>query len=140
MVTAADERRFFHILIRLVFAAAAFSTVMALFGEWFWFAELFSHFRLYYLLLLAVLIPVFLYGRYLGLMLASGMLLIPNAWVVAPYLTTIIGERDVVAQEAINVVALNLNYKIQDLGRLNIYLQEFSPDLIVFSEITPFVE
>ncbi|MDH3978596.1 MAG: endonuclease/exonuclease/phosphatase family protein [Gammaproteobacteria bacterium] len=137
MVTTADERRFFHILIRLVFAAAAFSTVIALFARWFWFAELFSHFRLYYLLLLAVLIPVFLYGRYFGLMVASGILLIPNAWVVVPYLATIIGEQEVGDEAAIHVVAANLNYKIQSLGRLNTYLIERSPDLIVFSEITP---
>lgn len=141
MVTSADEQRFYHILIRGVFVAVAAATLIAFFGEQFWVAELFTHFRLYYLLILALLALIFLHTRH-GLLLAVALLLaIPNAWVSGPYLAPIIGGKSVAAHfnasSGVEIVVLNVNYKNDGFTRVAGYLNERDPDIIVVAEFTP---
>ncbi len=147
MVTSTDERRFYHVLIRVVFLAVTADSLIALLGEQFWVAELFTHFRLYYLLIQALLVLIFLYTGRRVLMILSILFAIPNAWVVGPYLTPAItsiatlGGKSATAgignDVGIGIVALNVNYRNEEFARIAGYLRDFDPDIIVIAEFTP---
>jgi endonuclease/exonuclease/phosphatase (EEP) superfamily protein YafD len=139
MVTSSDEQRFFHVMIRVVLVAVSLGTVLALFSHQFWFAELFSHFRLYYLLAQALLVLIFLHTRH-GVLLALTVLLsVPNALPVVPYLTPLIVGRSVAAlpEEQIAIIAMNVNYRSSDYQSTLNYLASRPADVIVVSEYTP---
>ena len=139
MVTHHEERRFFSRLIRLAFVAVSLATVLALFSPVYWFAELFSHFRFYYLLAQALLVLIFLHSERHVLMACTLLLAIPNAWYVVPYLTPLVLESSATADEqfdGIDVVALNVNYRNDDHASVREYLQSTAADVIVVSEMT----
>jgi len=143
MVTHADERRFYRFLIRTIFVVVSAGSLIALFGEQFWVAELFTHFRLYYLLIQALLLLIFLHGGHRTFMVMTLLLAVPNAWVVGPYLVPAIGPMigDVRAtadvDAGIDIVALNVQYRNDEFARVTDYLRERDPDIIVISEFTP---
>ncbi|MFQ5636004.1 MAG: endonuclease/exonuclease/phosphatase family protein [Gammaproteobacteria bacterium] len=140
MVTSSDERRYLGNLIRLVFFAVSLGTVIAFFSRVHWFAELFSHFRFYFLLVQALLVLVFLHSERRSLMVATLLLSIPNAWVVVPYLAPLAVRPSTAVADArgeeIDMVALNVNYLNEDYAAMRDYLDSVSPDVIVVAEIT----
>lgn len=138
MVTSSEERHFFRVCIRLVFFAVSLGTVISLFGRMHWFAELFSHFRFYFLLTQALLLLIFLHSERWGLLAATLVLTIPNAWYVMPYLTPLLFGPSVAAvgRDGVEVVALNLNYRNQDHPAVRTYLDSVSPDVILLAEVT----
>ena len=79
------EQRFYHVLIRLTLLGAGIGTLLALFSRIHWVAELFSHFRLYYLISLTLLVLTFLHTKHYVLLTLALLLLVPNAWYVGPY-------------------------------------------------------
>jgi len=139
MVTGANERRFYHVLIRAVFVAVTAGSLIALFGEQFWVADLFTHFRLYYLLIQALLALIFLHTGRRMLMVLTILFAMPNAWVVGPYLTPVIGGRSAAADVGvgIDIIALNVNYRNEGFARVTGYLRERNPDIILIAEFTP---
>ena len=134
-----DERRFYRFLIRAAFVIVSAVSLLALLGEQFWVAELFTHFRLYYLIIQALLLIIFLYGGHRTLMVITFLLAMPNAWVVAPYLKSLVVETRMTTESnvGIKVVALNINYQNDKYSRTTDYLREFDPDIIILSEFTP---
>ena len=138
MVTQRQERRFFSRLIRLVFLAVSLATVVSLFSRANWFAELFSHFRFYFLLTQALLVLIFLHSGRHVLMATTILLAIPNAWYVMPYLTPLVMSQSAAAVEegGIDIVAINVNYRNADHEKLRQYLESASPDVIVIAEMT----
>jgi len=138
MVTSSDERRFFSNLIRLVFFAVSLATVIALLSPLHWFAELFSHFRFYYLLVQALLVLIFLHSERHFLMVSTLLLAIPNAWYVVPYLTPLVLDTSAAAEqrEELDVISINVNYRNSDHAAMRAYLESVSPDLIVLAEVT----
>ncbi|MBT8444150.1 MAG: endonuclease/exonuclease/phosphatase family protein [Gammaproteobacteria bacterium] len=132
------ERRFFSRLIRLVFLTVSLATVIALFSRAHWFAELFSHFRFYFLLAQALLVLIFLHSGRWVLMAVTLMLAVPNAWYVVPYLTPLVMNQSVAAEQGkgIDIVAFNLNYRNEDHRAVREYLAAESPDVIVVAEVT----
>ena len=138
MVTSSDERRFFSSLIRLVFFAVSLATVISFLSPVHWFAELFSNFRFYYLLVQALLVLIFLHSERRLLMVSTLLLAIPNAWYVVPYLTPLILDTSVAAErgEEIDVVALNVNYRNNDHDSMRAYLESVTADVIVVAEVT----
>lgn len=142
MVTPADERRFYRFLIRTVFAVVSAASLIALLGEYFWVAELFTHFRLYYLLILALLVLIFLYSGHRKLMIVTVLLILPNAWFVGPYLfTELISIADSratgEAETGISMTVMNVHHKNDGYARVADYLRDRDPDIIVISEFTP---
>jgi len=133
------ERRFYHVLIRVAFLAVTAGSVFALFARQNWVAELFTHFRLYYLLIQALLALIFLHYGHRWLLLTTLAFALPNAWVVGPYLTPIIAGRSAAADagDGIELVALNVNYRNDEYARVADYLRERDPDVIVIAEFTP---
>jgi len=141
MVTSTDERRFYHVLIRVVFLVVTAASLISLLGEKFWLAELFTHFRLYYLLIQALLVLIFLHSGRRMLMAMTILFAVPNAWVVGPYLTPVLAGKsataDISGGASVNIVALNVNYRNEEYSRVAAYLRERSPDIIVIAEFTP---
>ena len=134
------ERRLSRILLWTVCAGAVFGTVMALFSRVWWVAELFSHYRLYYLLAQAVLAMVFLNTQRSQWLVATLLLAIPNAWYVMPYLLPLVSGSTLQAaqaQQAPQLVAFNLNYRNRNHADLLAYIRERRPDVLVLSEYTP---
>jgi len=141
MVTSTDERRFYHVLIRVVFLVVTAASLISLLGEKFWLAELFTHFRLYYLLIQALLVLIFLHSGRRMLMVLTILFAVPNAWVVGPYLTPVLAGKSATADigggAGIDIIALNVNYRNDEYSRVAAYLRESSPDIIVIAEFTP---
>ena len=139
VAAARQERRFSRRLMWLVCFGTVLATVLALFSRWHWFAELFSHFRLYYLLAQAVLIMVFLNTRRYLWLVATVLLALPNAWYVMPYLLPLLpGQATALAAPASpQVIVVNLGYRNDEHQRLLDYVHQQQPDLLVLSEYTP---
>jgi endonuclease/exonuclease/phosphatase (EEP) superfamily protein YafD len=139
MVTPSDEHRFFHVMIRVALAAVSLGTVLALFSRQHWVAELFSHFRLYYLLAQALLVLIFLHTRRRVLLALTLLLSIPNALSVVPYLTPLVVGRSAAAlpEEQVSIIAMNVDYNSSDYESMLNYLASNPADVIVVSEYTP---
>jgi endonuclease/exonuclease/phosphatase (EEP) superfamily protein YafD len=142
VVTPADERRFYRFLIRTAFVIVSAASLLALLSEQFWVAELFSHFRLYYLLIQALLVLIFLSSGHHKLMAMTLFMALPNAWVVGPYLVSEMASMgDVRATRdmgtGINMVVLNVHYQNDGYAQVADYLRDRDPDVIVISEYTP---
>lgn len=139
MVTPSDEHRFFHVMIRLALVAVSLGTVLALFSRQHWFAELFSNFRLYYLLAQAVLALIFLHTRHRVLLTLTVLLSMPNALSVVPYLTPLIVGRSVAAlpEQRLSIIMLNVNYRSRDFESTLNYIASSPSDIVVVSEYTP---
>lgn len=132
------ERGFYHVVIRMVLLGAAFGSVMALFSRHFWFAELFSHFRLYYLLALVLLALTFLWTGHRYLLLLSILLALPNAWYVGPYLSPLMTRMQAAQATSakLTLVAHNLKYTNQSIAPVLNYLREIDADVLVLAEFT----
>ncbi len=134
-----QERRYSRKLMWLVCITTTLATILALFSRWHWFAELFAHFRLYYLLAQAVLLMVFLNTQRYAWLVATFLLALPNAWYVMPYLLPLLpSQTQAVAQpEAPQIIVINLSYRNTQSERVLGYLQDQQPALLIFSEYTP---
>lgn len=115
------------------------ASLIALFGDWYWFAELFTHFRLYYVLAQGLLIVVFLNTRRYAWLIVTVLLAIPNTWYVGPYIIPLVtgGQADDEAGSAPQILTLNLSYTNLKVGPAIDYLRRLQPDIIVLSEYTP---
>ena len=134
------ERQLSRVLLWTICAGTVFGTVMALFSRVWWVAELFSHYRLYYLLAQAVLALVFLNTQRSLWLIVTLLLAIPNAWYVVPYLLPVVSGstlQTASAQQAPQLIAFNLNYRNRDYADLLAYVRERGPDVLVLSEYTP---
>lgn len=139
MSTRTNERQFYSILIRVVFFVVTAASLIALFGEKYWVAELFTHFRLYYLLLHALLALIFLHTGRRILLALTLLFAMPNMWIVGPYLVPVIGGERAAAgvDTGIEIVALNVNYHNNRIERTREYLRLCDPDIIIIAEFTP---
>ncbi len=137
--TGGGERRLSRLLMWFVCVATVFCSVVALFARWHWIAELFTHFRLYYLLAQALLVMVFLNTRRFAWLAAILLLVIPNAWYVGPYLLPLakntLASSDV--SPAPQVLVINLSYRNNDHERLLRYVAERDPQIVLLAEYTP---
>ena len=135
----AGEQTFLRVLIRVVFVGATLGSVLALFARHWWFAELFSHFRLYYLLAQAVLLLVFMHRRHPVMLTLTILLAVPNAWSVGPYLLPLVSGSSQPAASApgVSISVINLNYRNSHHEPVLSYVGEHSPDVLILLEFTP---
>ncbi|TDJ44082.1 MAG: hypothetical protein E2O52_09140 [Gammaproteobacteria bacterium] len=138
MVTTSGERQFFHVLIRATFIAVSFATIVSLFSRTVWFAELFSHFRLYFVIAQALLALTFLHSGHRLLLALTLLLALPNVWYVGPYLTPLVTGASAAATGSgeVSIIALNVNYRNDGHAAVRAYLAARSPDVIVIEELT----
>lgn len=114
-------------------------TLLAAAGRLGWPAELATHFRLQYVLALALLVPALLgLGRRAQALLAAALLALNGAY-VAPYLPPRAGAARPASAPAgaTRIVALNLYYRNEDFTLARAYLERVAPDVLVLSELTP---
>lgn len=132
-------RRLARPLLWILCVGSSCASLIALAGEWHWFAELFTHFRLYYLLAQGLLIIVFLNTRRYAWLVATVMLAVPNAWYVGPYIAPLlVGARmDADARPGPQILTLNLSATNLETRPAIDYIRRQQPDLVVLSEYTP---
>ncbi len=113
---------------------ALFSVATA-FNEWHQYLELFSHFRLQYLVVSILLTLVFVFLKWRNYALLGLAMIAFNAWFVVPwYLPTDApdpSDSDVRLLHA-NVLAFNT-----DMDRMLRLIENVDPDLLVLQEFTP---
>ncbi len=134
-----SQRRISRVLLWLTFAGASLATVIALFSRWSWFAELFSHYRLYYVLAQALLVIVFLNTRRWGWLALTLALAVPNLNYVAPYVVPLFATNTAQAANDAEpqLIGINLGYRNNRYAQLITYLDARRADVVVFSEYTP---
>ena len=120
-------------------ASVSLASLIALASRWNWVAELFSHFRLHYLLAQGVLFIVFLNTRRYLWLLATVLLALPNAWYVMPYLLPLVTAPAVAATADAHpqIVTVNLNFRLRSPAKVIDYLQQTQAEVLVLSEYTP---
>ncbi len=120
-------------------ASVSLASLIALASRWNWVAELFSHFRLHYLLAQGVLFIVFLNTRRYLWLLATVLLALPNAWYVMPYLSPLVTTSAVAApaDAGPQIVTVNLNFRLRPPAQILDYLQQTQAEVLVLSEYTP---
>jgi endonuclease/exonuclease/phosphatase (EEP) superfamily protein YafD len=123
----------------LALVAVGAGTLLAQFGRFGWLPELATHFRVHYLLALALIAPASLLVRRRGLALAAVVLALPNAWYTAPYVVPLLmpASAAVAPESPVSIVALNLWYRNEQVAAVRDYLAQRSPDVLVLSELTP---
>lgn len=125
----------------LLVIGSALASALATAARHHWVAELFSHFRLHYLLAqipLAVLLPA--WGEWPWAIVAI-LSAAPNLRAVVPYLPGLVRHPpDTASAGAIRpctLVAANLLYNQNDPRSMRDYLRDCSPDLLILAEFTP---
>ncbi|MGI9330349.1 MAG: endonuclease/exonuclease/phosphatase family protein [Gammaproteobacteria bacterium] len=115
------------------------ASLIALASRWHWVAELFSHFRLHYLLVQGVLLIVFMNTRRYLWLLATVLMALPNAWYVVPYLSPLLAASvtEASAEAPPQIVTVNLNYRLRSPAQIIGYLQQSQAEVLVLSEYTP---
>lgn len=118
--------------------AAALATLMCLLAPWHWFAELFSHFRVYYVAALVPLAMLWAARRRWAHALAAAVLAVPHLLQVVPYLSPYLVAPTMASEAApaARIVAFNLYFRNLEPGRLLEYIERETPDVLVLSELT----
>ncbi|UCG73176.1 MAG: endonuclease/exonuclease/phosphatase family protein [Chromatiales bacterium] len=135
---ALRPRRVARPLLWVIFTGASLASIIALAADWSWFAELFTHFRLYYLLAQGLLIIAFLNTRRYGWLAVTLLLAAPNAWYVGPYLLPLVTSAGHAApeREGTQVLTVNLSFRNAEFGKVIDYIEAQQPEVIVLSEYT----
>jgi endonuclease/exonuclease/phosphatase (EEP) superfamily protein YafD len=122
----------------LLLMALSGLSLLSLFARWSVLCELFTHFRLQYLLLQAVTLVLVLAQRRLDLAILVALMALPHLVAIAPYLPgTFRAQGQAPAAAGPRVVALNLQYNNDDFERARNYLLDAAADVLVLSEFTP---
>ena len=117
----------------LVFAAAAFATAAGALGEWHWLLELFSHFRLQYVVILTSIALIYALQRRWGWVLVAVLLSIYNALTVA----SLFGSNgDSSVASSLVVASANLNSNNRRADAVLDLVREEVPDVLVLQEFT----
>ncbi len=136
---ARRPRRVARPLLWLICAATSFASLIALAADWWWFAELFTHFRLYYLLAQGLLVIVFLNTRRYAWLVLTLLLAAPNAWYVGPYLVPLVASagQAAPARNGPQLLTVNLSFTNSNYAQVIAYIEALQPDVVVLSEYTP---
>ncbi len=109
----------------------ALVTIVGFFGSFAWWLDIFSHFRVHYALIAALLLIIALALGQRKTALLSAMLLAVNVAVVIPYLSSI---RVRAASPTIKIVSFNLWDRNLDAGPTLDFLRRENADMVVLSE------
>ncbi len=126
-------------LLALMLIGLAVATVASMLESLHWFAALFAHFRLHYLLAGVLIVCAFVYRRRFASALLTGVLLLPHLWFAGPYLLPSLGEARAADASGIPVtlMSLNLGFQNRDSASVRALIDELAPDVLVLSEWTP---
>jgi len=115
---------------------ACSATLLGFLGRLHWLLDLFSHFRVQYLLALLVLGVLLLAARRRGTSAAFFAFACLNLGLVLPLY---LGGRSAAPEgaHALRAMLLNVNTELGDAGRVKRAIQEANPDILVLEEISP---
>ncbi|MCK6369864.1 MAG: endonuclease/exonuclease/phosphatase family protein [Gammaproteobacteria bacterium] len=132
-------RQFALFTATLSLVVAGGLSLLALFARYGWIAELVSHFRLQYAVVLVALVGGFAITRRPYRAFAAGLFLLPNAWFAGPYLLPGVVTSSAAAAAAgeVSIVALNLFVANSEHAAVRAYLRHADADILVLSELTP---
>ena len=114
---------------------ATISTVLAFFGRLGWLLDLFSHFRVQYLLFLGTITLILLIGRRWKSALCFGFFAIINLSIVLPLY---FGGRSIYANTTVpslQAMLINVNTDYGDRVRIDNVVQQYDPDFVILEEI-----
>ncbi len=115
--------------------AACAATALGFLGRFWWFADLFSHFRVQYLVGLVVAGALMLLGRQLKTATVFFAFAAANLVCVAPLFFG--GEQPVAATPALRLMLANVNSNTGDPSRVLAAIAAIDPDVVALEEITP---
>ncbi|MEX0895775.1 MAG: endonuclease/exonuclease/phosphatase family protein [Patescibacteria group bacterium] len=122
--------RVVYLLISIGFLITALSAVSS---HW-WFLELFSHFRIQYVLIGSLLIPILSWRKAFIPALTVLTVTAIHAASIWPYLHTP-NVLATVEDQPIRIMFANVYYKQTDFRQLTTVITDYDPDIIVFAEI-----
>ncbi len=121
----------------LLFGTGFISVIPHLLPQ-FWFADIFSHFKLQYSIFLLLLLPApfFLFRKKLLPLIPVLLLLLWNSWFIIPlYLEEPNEEK--ASGEQLSILAMNLLASNTNYGEALELIAEKDPDLVILLEVSP---
>lgn len=114
---------------------ASVATVLGFFGRFSWFLDLFSHFRVQYLLGLVAIGAILLIGQRRK---AAAVFLVLACVNLVPVLPLYYGKTDVPDKTVpvLRAMLLNVNTSCGDIDRVRIVVSSSNPDILVLEEIS----
>jgi endonuclease/exonuclease/phosphatase (EEP) superfamily protein YafD len=109
-------------------------TIIGFVGKLWWFFELFSHFRVQYLLSLTIISTLLLVGRKFRTSLAFGLCAAVNLVLILPYYLVPDRPRSD-NMTVIRVVAINVNTANKRYDLIKQYILETAPDILLLTEV-----
>jgi endonuclease/exonuclease/phosphatase (EEP) superfamily protein YafD len=110
------------------------TTIIGFLGSVWWFFELFSHFRVQYLLSLIPISLLLLLGRKFRVALAFGLCAALNLAFILPYYIAA-GDVRSTKEPSIRVVSINVNTANKRYDLVKQYILETNPDLFLLVEV-----
>lgn len=130
----------FRFLVWISLIGLALASILPHLFTMFWVLDVFAHFKLQYLFVSLVAIPLCLRlkaQRQLALVVAF-ILVIWNAWFIAPlYVSTSETSNAKLDAKHLKVLTINLLSSNQEFEQVNAYINKVNPDLLVLMELTP---
>lgn len=125
---------FIYIILFIAGLVACFATLFALLGRFSWFLDLFSHFRMQYLVGLSVVGVLLLVIRRFK---TATFFFIFAAINLASVLPLYLGSHTAESEIAFTVRAmlLNVNTRLGDAEKVKLTIKKYDPDIIVIEEI-----
>ncbi len=117
-------------------ASGTLATLIGFFGDWHWYADLFSHLRPQYCVWFGLTIALTLYFRQRLALFIALLGLCINVAALLPYGLPWRNEQGAQAQAAPQTFAIiNLLYGNREAARVCDYLRSVKPDVVVFQEV-----
>jgi endonuclease/exonuclease/phosphatase (EEP) superfamily protein YafD len=110
------------------------TTIIGFLGRLWWFLELFSHFRVQYLLSLIPITVLLLLGRKFRVALAFGLCAALNLALILPYYIASARARPT-KEPPLRVVSINVNTANKRYDLVKQYILETNPDLFLLVEV-----
>lgn len=122
----------------LVGAGFVISLCSAVFSRW-WFFDLFSHFRIQYVLAGFLLLPIFLWLKKYTVAAIIFVAIIVHSFALWPYLQSNVPDMDVQADEHVQkgtkIMFANIYYKSANFEVIQNQIKNNSPDIIILAEM-----
>ena len=115
-------------------AVVFLSTLLGFGGQFWWVLDLFSHFRVQYLISISVILSLLLIGRRFRTAAVLGLCLAGNLACVLPYYVT--GRHDApAASTVLRAISLNVNTANQNYDLVKELVRTGDPDIILLTEV-----
>jgi endonuclease/exonuclease/phosphatase (EEP) superfamily protein YafD len=113
---------------------ASAATLLGFFGAWWWLADLFSHFRVQYFLVLMVVAVLLLIPRRWKTAACFGLMAVVNLSTILPlYFGR--AEPTAASEPRLRAMLLNVNRQFGNAARVAEAIDQYDPDVVVLEEV-----